>query len=353
MKGTRFQLFSHDVADIIRTLWEENDLKIKQVVNGVKQEISLRDHLNVTFFSFRQQVESTSNASTYCDINEWREKAMASTEKGSANVELVGDEKLIAPDIDFVNATATLEFIIQAEKAEAMEVYWKNLTNKVLGKSRQYTTSANKQARILFSFGELEKQDGIDATQFGQTITYYTDVTIAGLVGGKDYSSSYLKMLFADDITGRWHDTIFTEMTIGYVNVGDDVNTQALPQQMGRIPQTNGLMISLTLWDLSNQLTNKKINQILLKTMAYGTRQVNNVATDIFDENDVVSVGEYEPPRILLRFKEDDDPTEYLYATYPINIEKTVQVGAFNAFTVTLSADARNTRMHRRSEDTV
>lgn len=199
--SSKFQLYSQDVTGIVTDIWKTNDIMQDHTVNGVKQNISLRDYLNVHFFTFRKELKSVQNRKKYGDYGTWLKDAFKSTDTSFARFKIIGEENSIAPDIDFAAYTIDFEIIIQPEKLEALEKYWNNIRKLFLGRTYPLTSHDGKQTQLFVTFGNLIQEDGIDTSQLGKSLILRATVAITALVGGVTYNDYEIRVRFADDAT--------------------------------------------------------------------------------------------------------------------------------------------------------
>lgn len=337
-KKKRLQLYAHDVRNILNDIWDSNDIMQEQTVNGITKKISLKEYLNVELFAFRSELKSTDNKSTYADYNEWFEAAIKAVDKSFARCNIISEENTIAHDIDFAALQIDYEIIIQPEKLEAFEVYWNNLRKIYLGMTYPLTTFDGQGTQLFITIGNLILQDGMDTSQIGNSIVLTATIAITSLVGGITYNDYEIRLLFGDDLTQTWYKIAYTNLTRGVINTGEKVNTQLNPHQIGHIPQMNGFVMTMTLYDMKNG-ANAILNDIALRAISLAERTVKE-PTDILATFEPIV--DYEPPTIGVRIWNRLTRKEYITQCYPISIEQTTVNGSFSAISVSLTLAAQN-----------
>lgn len=308
----RTVLTTENIRDLIKNAFTNNDEEVKYIENNQEKTSSIMEFLNLNFYSFK------------CNImkDEQDKRVEVKPNKSFALVEVLDEEATISPDIDFVEKSGTITFIIQESKIELLDYYVQKLRNIYLGKPEKIENNFGETLNTYLLFGILQYDNEPEDDQFGTSIKCSMGFKLTYLTNALTYSDYEMSICLDNEFL---HVPI-SELSMQIIFANDSLPKYKRTDAAGIINKTSTFVLSFNFYDFLKPLSKKLTD----KFMAFAAYKKNNEEIPIQDINEA----------LIVKLKICDD--ECLLNCVIDNMQKKVENGSYSNTAMTLKGRAED-----------
>ncbi len=305
-------LTTENVRDIIKNAFVKNDEEFKYVENSEEKSSSIVKFLNIKFYSFKNNY-----------VKDEENKTIGVKPNNSfALVEVNDEEATISPDIDFVEKSGTITFVIQESKIELLDYYMQKLRNTYLGQPEKIENNFGETLNTYLLFGILQYDNEPDDDQFGSSIKCSVGFKLTYLTNALTYSDYDLSI----SIDNNFLHVPISELSMQIIFANDSLPKYNRRDTAGIINKTSTFVLSFSFYDFLKPLSEKLTD----KFMSFAACKKNDEIIPIQDINSILPV--------KLKIRDD----EYLLYCAIDNIQKKVENGSYSNTSITLKGSAED-----------
>ena len=144
---------SKDIMHIMENVFKENTETISIESFGEVNDVDICSYLDVEFFTYKKDTTISNTHS-----------------KNFALVEAIEEEATISPDIDFVEKTGKITFLMQESKAGVLEYYLQKIRNKYIGVPEKIMNNYGETLNAYLLFGIMQYDEAPETVSSGRII---------------------------------------------------------------------------------------------------------------------------------------------------------------------------------------
>lgn len=306
---------TNDIKNIMENVFKENTETITLNEDEETMEVDIYSYLNMEFYTYKKDI--TDSNGTFNGIE-------YSRNKNYALVETTDEEATISPDIDFVEKTGKVTFLVQESKINALEYYLQKIRNKYIGVPQKVLNNLGDTLNAYLLFGILQYEEPPETSSLGRVIIASIGFKITYLTNALTYSDYDISLSFDNK---DYYQIPLNELSMQLIFANDQLAKYSRNDLAGIRNKTCSFVISMSFYDFIKPLT-KMINE---KFMLFTAIKKNNQEIGVQNINET----------IYLKIKINDENEYLILCTYD-NIQKRMENASYSSTSLTLKGSATN-----------
>ncbi len=298
---------SKDIMNIMENVFKENTETISIESFGETKEVDICSYLDVDFYTYKKD---TTVGNTHS--------------KNFALVEALEEEATISPDIDFVEKTGKITFLMQESKAGVLEYYLQKIRNKYIGVPEKIMNNYGETLNAYLLFGIMQYEEAPETVSSGRSIICSIGFKITYLTNALTYSDYDISLSFDNE---KYYQIPINEISMQIIFANDQLAKYSRNDLAGIRNKTCSFVISMSFYDFIRPLT-ELINE---KFMIFTATKKNGQDIGIQNINET----------IYLKIKINNENEYLILCTYD-NIQKRMENASYSSTSLTLKGSATN-----------
>lgn len=276
------------------------EIDLVDIDNGVTTKTDLAQYLNVSFYSWKQRLESKDISGYNSDyanyFEDWVASMNLSMEESYALVEKIDEEVVASQDIDSATLTGKITFLVQANKIVNLDYYVTKIRNMYLGNAQTIQNSYGDKIKAFIMLGALIYEQEPIMTQLGECvivscnfrISYLTDALTYGdtkveiSVDGDDLYDAQGNIVDSEgnETTTKYYEMPITRATMQRLFDTDPLPKYKRPDITGHVATSLTNVETYTFYDYDKGLA-KRLNELFYELGASRKNGLLTIPRDI------------------------------------------------------------------------
>lgn len=278
MNKTSFS--TYDIKQIFEYAYNSEKWDIIEVnqYQETTKEVSIQDFIKLTLFDYKLDLKQENffeedEAFNFPNLDNWL-NSNGDTSRTYGLVEIINKNLTASIDIDMGSIASRITFIINQDKAEALESHIDKIRSAYLGKVFDYYNNENKLISMYISLGTLVYESQPIITPLGKTIIVSLDFTIAYISGADTYNNADI-MLSLDG--NAFYKVPMVKVSPNYTFTGKTNISQERPYRSGVINSSVVKSVVMSFWANKNDfITTQIIHNVKIMNADYYTTTIPN-----------------------------------------------------------------------------
>jgi len=325
---------TQDVKNIIDNAFKEHTELVNIITKNYQdqetvEQVDLKEYLNIQFYNFVHNIGIQKNQEKRDDeYDSWKSSLNMALNRSYALVETTDENATISPDIDFVEKSGQITFIVQERKINQLDYYIQKLRSIYLGQPQKIKNNFGETLNLYLLIGTLQYDSEPQTTGYGKTIECSVGFKITYLTNALTYSDYDISLSF--DNSNYMH-LPFNELSMQIIFANDALPKYNKSDLAGIRNKTASFVCSVSFYDFLKPV----FYEINKRFMSFACNKLNGQDLPAQDINETV----------YLKIKvnkgdETNDSDEYLFLCTYDNIQKKIENASYSNMSLTLKGSA-------------
>lgn len=320
---------TQDVKDIIDSAFKEHTEQVTIKSGDVEQQVDLQEYLNIQFYTFSQNLGIYHNQEKRNEeFENWRSSLNMALNKSYAVVETTSEDSTISPDIDFVEKSGQITFIVQERKINQLDYYIQRLRSIYLGQPQKIKNNFGETLNLYLLIGTLQYDEEPSNTSYGKTIVCSVGFKVTYLTNALTYSDYDISLSFDNR---EYYHLPFNELSLQIIFANDSLPRYNKSDLAGVRNKTASFVASVSFYDFLKPI----FQEINKRFMSFACNKLNGQDLPAQDINEIVYL------KIKVNKGDESDNTdEYLFLCTYDSIQKKIENASYSSMSLTLKGSA-------------
>lgn len=314
---------TQNIKDIIDSAFKEHTEQIIIATNDKAETVDLQEYLNIQFYTFSQNLGVQKNQEKRQDeFDNWYSNLNMALNKSYALVETTSEDSTISPDIDFVEKTGQITFIVQERKINQLDYYIQRLRSIYLGQPQKIKNNFGDTLNLYLLIGTLQYDEEPSNTAYGKTIVCSIGFKITYLTNALTYTDYEVSLSFDNQ---NYYHLPFNELSLQIIFANDALPRYHKSDLAGVRNKTASFVASISFYDFLKPI----FQEINKRFMLFACNKLNGQDLPAQDINELVYL------KIGIQ-----NENEYLFLCTYDNIQKKIENASYSNMSLTLKGSA-------------